>query len=153
MIEIAKQHIRQCTTVTYHFTWTKWTHWLPVLLSLCLHDAVVHFSPLFVKDLYLCIALQKCNKVWFIKYLRYNARADWLATMFISEDRDVARLCLLWYTLSGRCRALEEKEKHSATPKLAFLLLNIFQSVYITVQGHARARFILLKYIYIFYID
>ena len=25
----------------------------------------------------------------FIKYLRYNVRADWLATMFISEDRDM----------------------------------------------------------------
>ena len=27
----------------------------------------------------------------FMKYLRYNARADWLATMFISEGRDMAR--------------------------------------------------------------
>ena len=27
----------------------------------------------------------------FIKYLRYNACADWLATMFISDDRDIAR--------------------------------------------------------------
>ena len=46
---------------------------------------------------------------------------------------------------NGRCRALEKQKKHSTTPhvpELAFLLLYIFQSVYITVQRHKRSLYI-----------
>ena len=38
------------------------------------------------------VLMLRVSLSWIIKYLKYNARPDWLATMFISENKDTDSL-------------------------------------------------------------